>query len=47
MLGNVGVHVYGSAGMNVGIHLSHVTVFGNLNTMYVQTICIMLFVEFD
>ena len=24
MLGIVGVHVYGSAGMNVGIYLSHV-----------------------
>ena len=32
MLAIVGVHVYGSAGMNVGIYLSHVIVFGNINT---------------
>ena len=31
-MGIVGVHVYGRAAMNVGIYLSHVTVFGNLNT---------------
>ena len=39
MLGIVGVHVYGSAAMHVGIYLSHVTVW---KSKYVQTICIMI-----
>ena len=44
MLGIVGVNVYGSAAMNVGIYLSHVTVW---KSKYVQTICIIISVEFD